>query len=100
MKVSFMIIIETCPKCGHDLIDTVIAVDPPIPRKECPSCGWYWEGKRERVIRVPFMGNNFDWPVEPQRTAYPSACACCPNHPSNGGSGICHCILGTSPVIC
>lgn len=22
-------------------------------------------------------------------------CQNCPNHPSNGGSGICHCILGT-----
>lgn len=26
------------------------------------------------------------------------ACKNCPNHPSNGGTGICHCILG-SPVI-
>ena len=24
----------------------------------------------------------------------PAACMGCPNHPSNGGSGICHCILG------
>ena len=23
------------------------------------------------------------------------ACRNCPNHPSHGGSGICHCILGT-----
>ena len=28
----------------------------------------------------------------------PSACKNCSNHPSNGGSGICHCTLGT-PVI-
>ena len=28
----------------------------------------------------------------------PSACKSCSNHPSNGGSGICHCTLGT-PVI-
>ena len=28
----------------------------------------------------------------------PSACKSCSNHPSNGGSGICHCILG-APVI-
>lgn len=25
----------------------------------------------------------------------PSYCKACPNHPSNGGSGICHCTLGT-----
>lgn len=24
----------------------------------------------------------------------PMPCRCCSNHPSNGGSGICHCILG------
>ena len=24
----------------------------------------------------------------------PESCKSCPNHPSNGGSGICHCILG------
>ena len=28
----------------------------------------------------------------------PLSCRHCSNHPSNGGSGICHCILGT-PVI-
>ena len=25
----------------------------------------------------------------------PPACRCCSNHPSNGGSGICHCTLGS-----
>ena len=24
----------------------------------------------------------------------PDSCRGCPNHPSNGGNGICHCILG------
>ena len=52
-----MIIIETCPKCGHDLMDEVICTYPPIPAKRCPSCGWYWEGKQEQIIRVPFSGN-------------------------------------------
>lgn len=35
-----MIIIETCPKCGHDLQDEVICTYPPIPRKVCWNCGW------------------------------------------------------------
>ena len=52
------IIIETCPKCGHDLIDEMICTYPPIPRKSCPSCSWSWEGEREEVIRVPFGGNS------------------------------------------
>lgn len=50
-----MIIIETCPKCGADLIDTIIATSPPIPRKVCPNCSWHWEGKREEIKRVPFQ---------------------------------------------
>ena len=28
----------------------------------------------------------------------PYACMGCPNHPSNGGSGICHCILGSKEM--
>ena len=52
------IIIETCPKCGHDLVNEVICTNPPIPKKGCPNCGWYWEGEREEVIRVPFGGNS------------------------------------------
>lgn len=55
------IIIETCPKCGHDLINEVICTYPPIPRKSCPSCGWSWEGESEQVIRVPFGGNSFNY---------------------------------------
>ena len=30
----------------------------------------------------------------------PAACRSCSNHPSNGGSGICHCIIGTQPIMC
>ena len=54
-----MIVIETCPKCGHDLLNTVICTYPPIPRKECSNCDWYWEGEREEIVRVPFGGNSY-----------------------------------------
>ena len=30
----------------------------------------------------------------------PLACRSCSNHPSNGGSGICHCIMGLARVTC
>ena len=30
----------------------------------------------------------------------PEACKYCSNHPSNGGSGICHCTLGLEPIRC
>lgn len=29
-----------------------------------------------------------------------AACRTCSNHPSNGGSGICHCIMGITPLTC
>lgn len=50
------IIVETCPKCGHDLQDLMIATYPPIPKKECWNCGWSWTGESEEIIRVPFGG--------------------------------------------
>lgn len=53
------IIIETCPKCGHDLVDEVICTNPPIPKKSCWNCGWHWEGEPEQVIRQPFGGNSY-----------------------------------------
>lgn len=55
------IIIETCPKCGCDLVDGVLASNPPIPKKECWSCGWSWTGEPEKVKRVPFGGNSFEF---------------------------------------
>lgn len=30
----------------------------------------------------------------------PPSCKNCSNHPSNGGSGVCHCILGLPQVTC
>lgn len=37
------------------------------------------------------------WVLNPD---IPSACQGCSNHPSNGGSGICHCIIGIPPITC
>ena len=108
-----MKIIETCPRCGADLIDVVIATCPEIVRKECWSCGWASQGEKEEIVRVPFGGNR-SWsgttetitniPFTPMGSgdkAYNgSPCDYCSNNPKNGGSGICHCILGQQPVIC
>ena len=52
-----MIVIETCPNCGADLVNSVVDVDPPIFYKECFSCGWMHRVSSGPVIRVPF-GNN------------------------------------------
>ena len=108
-----MIIIETCPKCGHDLTDLVITTYPPIPQKKCYGCGWEWTGEPEQVIRRPFGGNNINIINQPSLNDYlnsynledsivgnfeQSACINCPSNPKNGGSGICHCTLGQMHV--
>ena len=105
-----MKIIETCPKCGYDLIDIMLASNPPIPRKECWNCGWSWEGEREEVVRVPFGGNNPNITKQPSLNDYintpytlnteQSPCDNCSNNVKNGGSGICNCILGLPKVTC
>ena len=108
-----MKIIETCPRCGADLIDVVIATCPEIIRKECWSCGWSSHGEKEEIVRIPFGGNR-SWSgtteinksirftlMGPSNKAYDgSPCDSCSNNPKNGGSGICHCILGQPQVIC
>ena len=40
-----------------------------------------------------------DW-KETQDWIFPDACRHCPNHPKNGGSSVCHCILGQPKVTC
>lgn len=95
-----MRIIETCPKCGCDLVDMVIYTNPPIPQKICPCCGWDWIGKPEKVIRVPFGGNNYDlnetYKISLNYKASP--CETCSNNPRNGGSGVCNCTLGLPKI--
>lgn len=93
------IVIETCPVCGHDLIDIMVATNPPIPRKECTYCSWSWEGVREETIRVPFRPfKDLEirlTPISPSSKVYTgSPCETCGNNTLNGGSGVCHCTLG------
>ena len=93
-----MIIIETCPECGHDLVDSVICTNPPIPRKECHNCGWIWEGQREQVFRVPFVEN--ESPYTTFNSLKNLACILCANNPRNGGSGNCNCTLVQPQITC
>lgn len=53
-----MKIIETCPKCGYDLMNITLTSNLPIPKKECWNCGWSWTGESEEVVRIPFSGAN------------------------------------------
>ena len=40
------------------------------------------------------------WNTLNESSYIPEYCKACPNHPSNGGSGNCNCILGTPQVFC
>lgn len=48
-------IIETCPKCGHDQEETVLTTNPPILVKRCLHCGWRWEWGQENITHIPFQ---------------------------------------------
>ena len=91
-------IVYTCPKCGNDLIDEVLACYPPINKTYCPRCGWS-HSVREQIIRVPFETErvNIDLNYAYDKIKQ-SVCDTCSNNPKNGGSGICHCIMGSRPI--
>lgn len=44
---------------------------------------------------APIHFNDGSW-----ATPVPDPCKNCPNHPSNGGSGICNCTLGLPKITC
>lgn len=64
-----MQIVETCPKCGAELLGISIATYPPIPAKQCPRCGWYWEGSMEEIKYVPFKEPSKEEPSPLEKVA-------------------------------
>lgn len=89
----------TCPKCGADVVTICLDSYPPQYKTECTKCDWsHYE--MEEIQRVSFPINDVKIinPVKIipiQDSSYiPDPCVNCSNHPSNGGSGICHCTLG------
>lgn len=87
-----MQIIYTCPNCGGDLSEIMIATNPPIYTKVCHNCGWSVEEPRENVVRIPYAEEAV------LKISYSSPCLVCRNNPLNGGSGICNCILGDEVI--
>lgn len=54
------------------------------------------EWKEYIDLEVPFMDyNDESYGVFPI-SEIPEGCRGCSNHPSNGGSGICHCTIGSN----
>lgn len=92
------IVIYTCPKCGSDLQELILASYPPIHVTECRVCGWKSE-KQDDVLKMPYPTSPNQEIVITTHTDYtPNSCKNCLNHPSNSGDGICHCILGNPTI--
>jgi hypothetical protein len=56
----------------------------------CPWCA-------AEIIKA-YQPPNPIYELTPDFKLIPAPCRGCPNHPSNGGSGICHCILGSPSI--
>lgn len=86
-----MEIIYTCPKCGSDLQELCLPSYPPQYQKRCLNCGWVSEIEKSEIIRIPYS-------ADITKSSIPNACRNCANHPNNGGTGVCHCTLGSITV--
>ena len=64
------------------------------------------EFDRGRQCPIPQINTPYvqikDWKPEFYTTCdnIPEACKNCSNHPSNGGSGNCNCVMGTPKIYC
>lgn len=67
--------------------------------RECVD-GKHTEGVLSTYQKL--IETNYDWNKSDSSISYaiPPSCVNCPNHPSNGGSGICNCTLGQMPITC
>ena len=45
--------IEICPVCGSPIEYMELTTLPPVPVKQCPSCGCRWEGKTRKIEYAP-----------------------------------------------
>lgn len=59
-----------------------------------------WHNAFELLLKEPYSSQDNYWTLLNGNAYIPEPCKACPNHPSNGGSGNCNCILGTPQVTC
>lgn len=95
---------SNCAKCYHEAICslkeeyTAYLIELRKNTSPCSNkftievrCDFYFE-------KVPTITNKLGNYHLETSVNIPNACKRCPNHPSNGGSGICHCTLGTMTI--
>lgn len=61
----------------------------------CPRCGRVYAPDTKECTWCNTITYQYDWLYHESQTSIPPACRHCSNHPSNGGSGICNCTLGS-----
>lgn len=59
-----------------------------------------WSERLNELLKPPYPPQDNYWTTLNVNSYIPEYCKHCPNHPSNGGSGICHCTLGSPQVTC
>ena len=64
----------------------------------CPECHKIVTKTKQRTISNPTI--TLSGTSVSSKDNIPDACKSCSNHPSNGGSGICNCTLGSPHVTC
>ena len=101
----------SCSKCKHEKVckyreevKKAEVEDPDIPgiRLEAKCDNFQDNSLFEGTnIRTPEVVTTKEFELRGD-VAYvvPDACKSCPQHPSNGGSGICHCTLGLPQITC
>lgn len=65
-------------------------------RLECGTCvktGKICPHLPAKISQIEFAPSDIDWISTISNDSTPECCKHCPNHPSNGGSGICNCVL-------
>lgn len=80
---------------GSDILEQLkkkLELDSPKITVSTPQIG-----EIPSIPHLPVDPYIYDWNTKDN---IPAGCRNCPNHPSNGGSGICHCIIGTQPIMC
>lgn len=81
-----------CPDCTHteDTCENCTRYQfPPVEYKEI----------NKPFIPTPSPVDNISWVNDIRWSNIHSPCQSCPNHPINGGSGNCNCILGDWLII-
>lgn len=68
-------------------------------KEEAPEAEKTWttdelQKEIQKIMEPPYIYQETD----KTSSHIPFACVNCPTHPSNGGSGICNCILGLSEI--